>query len=277
MKFRAVVQCLAVGLSVFPITFVNAFQGYMTIENFEAWVHDNEEAFLIVGEDLRWLIYLANIDRPLSNNPGPDAEVTRSLSRTLQDVTNVFENLQARVNEGGLTTPPERDGSPDMFFERELMNLKSMMDDFKINLRRNVWENRVVDELIEQITPIDATRELVQRLEHNGLDLTDPIAVAMWALDAQDVTDQQISDTVVISYNTNSLKRLRAAFKSVHDGYKAIAEVINRVYTAAIDRYPNPLDRDLVFAIETPLRRFQNLIFSYQGVFSDKISGKKSA
>ncbi|KAF3315405.1 hypothetical protein TWF173_003945 [Orbilia oligospora] len=226
MKLRTKLQYLAIGLAAFPIPCVNAALRYMTIENFETWVHGNEAAFTTIGEDLRWLIYLSQIDRPLTLE-SPDADVARSLETTM-----VYE--------------------------------------FKINLPRNVWNSRIDKEPLEGVTPIEATQKLVQYLENSGLDLTDPVAVAMWVLDGKDIVTRRGSETTVISYNTASLRTLRSAFKSIFDGYKAIAEVINRIYNDAGRRYQDPLYQEPLFAIETPLRRLQNFMFAYQNVFSDR-------
>ncbi|KAF3278476.1 hypothetical protein TWF970_004489 [Orbilia oligospora] len=239
MKLRTTLQYLAIGLTAFPIPCVNAALRYMTIENFETWVHGNEAAFTTIGEDLRWLIYLSQIDRPLTLE-SPDADVARSLETT------------------------------DHFFVAETMNLHSMVYEFKINLPRNVWNNRIDKEPLEGVTPIEATQKLVQYLENSGLDLTDPVAVAMWVLDGKDIVTGRGSETTVISYNTASLRTLRSAFKSIFDGYKAIAEVINRIYNDAGRRYQDPLYQEPLFAIETPLRRLQNFMFAYQNVFSDR-------
>ncbi|EGX50348.1 hypothetical protein AOL_s00076g112 [Orbilia oligospora ATCC 24927] len=271
MKLRTTLQYLAIGLTAFPIPCVNAALRYMTIENFETWVHGNEAAFTTIGEDLRWLIYLSQIDRPLTLE-SPDADVARSLETTYENVRSVFDDLQKQSNRGDII-PTEEEGQTvhrDHFFVAETMNLHSMVYEFKINLPRNVWNNRIDKEPLEGVTPIEATQKLVQYLENSGLDLTDPVAVAMWVLDGKDIVTGRGSETTVISYNTASLRTLRSAFKSIFDGYKAIAEVINRIYNDAGRRYQDPLYQEPLFAIETPLRRLQNFMFAYQNVFSDR-------
>ncbi|KAF3292519.1 hypothetical protein TWF132_005571 [Orbilia oligospora] len=271
MKLRTALQYLAIGLSAFPIPCVKAALRYMTLENFETWVHSNEAAFTTIGEDLRWLVYLSQIDRPLTLD-SPDADVARSLETTYGNVRSVFEDLQKQSNERDII-PTEKEGEQlhrDHFFVSELMNLQSMIYEFKINLPRNVWKNRIDKEPLEGVTPIEATQQLVQYLENSRLDLTDPVAVAMWVLDGKDIVTGRGSEITVISYNTASLRTLRSAFKSIFDGYKAIAEVINRIYNDAGRRYQDPLYQEPLFAIETPLRRLQNFMFAYQGVFSDR-------
>lgn len=101
----------------------------------------------------------------------------------------------------------------------------------------------------------------------------------MWVLDAHDIVNQQGSTVAVISYNTTSLQKLRQAFKTAHDGYKAIAEAINKFYNDATKRYQDPLNQEPLFSIETPLRKIQNFMFAYQGVFYDwpvKVPAMKS-
>ncbi|KAK6334703.1 hypothetical protein TWF718_010150 [Orbilia javanica] len=275
MKLRAAAQCLVIGFSAFSISFVNAAPGYMSIEKFQSWVQDNEAAFTTIGEDLRWLIYLVQVDRPLYINPDKalDEDLSRSLETTLGNVQDVFEKLQLESEqpEPGVSRKKAQ-ANKDLFFAQELANINSMITEFRINLPQGVWSNRVNDEPVEAVTPIEATKALVQQLEDSRLDLTDPLAVAMWVLDAQDIVNQRESDMTIISFNIASLRKLRQAFKSVHDGYQAIAEVINRVYNGAAEKYQGAVNQGPLFAIETPLRRLQNFMFAYQGVFAGRPS-----
>ncbi|KAK6497812.1 hypothetical protein TWF481_012214 [Arthrobotrys musiformis] len=279
MRLQTTVRYLAIGLSALRIPFVqvkdtkNAALGYMTIKDFETWVHSNEGAFVTIGEDLRWLIYLSQVERPLFVDAAPDADSSKSLDETLAKVQEVFQELEVRAerreDEAGAIIQ-KADPNRNHFFSTEIENISSMIFEFNINLPRGVWQNRINDELVEAKTTIEATKELVQQLEDSRLDLTDPVAVAMWVLDAQDIVNQGASEITIISFNVGSLQKLRQAFKAIYDGYRSIAEVIARVYKEATNRYQDAIDKEPLFAIETPLRRLQNLVFAYQGVFSDK-------
>ncbi|KAK6510958.1 hypothetical protein TWF506_010046 [Arthrobotrys conoides] len=272
MKLRTTIQYLALGLSALHIPIVNAEIRYMTMENFEAWVESNEEAFRTIGEDLRWLRYLVEVDRPLYYGD-PEADISRSLETSFGNVRSILEKLQAEPHYGTAVANADQPELPrDNFFLDQLESLNEMVYNFKVNLPQNVWEDRRKKQPIEALTPVEATIQLVGYLIDSGLhrDLASPESVAMWALDAQYIFGPRPWDTepLHVSYNVASLKTLRAAFKSIYDGFDSISKVIVKVYDTTVARYQNPLDRDVLFSIETPLRRLQNFMFAYESVFS---------
>ncbi|KAK6529833.1 hypothetical protein TWF281_008992 [Arthrobotrys megalospora] len=269
MKLRTVVQYLSIGLCAFPLPLVNAVQGYMSYENFVSWVHDNEQAFVTIGEDLRYLIYLVEVERPLLRPAEPTG--VPDLDDLLGDVQKAFRQLHEAEKAEISAKKKTKDPSSDTFWSRGFDRIETVIKGFQIAYRQDVWTNRrTIDSQNSWVrsTAIDATLSLVEALDELRIDLTDPVAVAMWTLDARNIADQSPDNTPVVSYDTASLTRLRAAFKTIHDGFGAITEVIGNVYKGAEKAYNNQLDQPKIWAIETPLRKFQNFMYAYQSAFS---------
>ncbi|KAK6529156.1 hypothetical protein TWF694_004368 [Orbilia ellipsospora] len=282
MRLGGAIKYLIVGLCIFPGTSVYAKVGSLSSEDFVTWAlaPENEQIWKTISQDLEYLVYSARVERPLNLGYAADGNPS-SLATVFDDIRTLFLRLHRRSirSEGS-----EQDSSPlsiasadsgliaDMKSQAEeavasgvtsywLTALKSVESIFnwKVSLRKDWLDKRKARQDI--FMPTNAVESLVDYIQ-TTLDLNDFVQVAMWVL-AADYNDG--NDT--ITYDTSAKEHLRAAFKSLYDGFRSMAELITNIYHGAQQQLADPLNQEILFEVENALRRLQNFCFAYQRIF----------
>ncbi|EPS43123.1 hypothetical protein H072_2858 [Dactylellina haptotyla CBS 200.50] len=281
MRVQKAIQYLTFSGLTFPGIFVYAKVGSLSFPAFTDWVlhTDNTEAWELVAEDLRYLLFLVQKERPLNLGYAPDGN-PNSLATLFDDVRTVFLRQHYRAigsDSPEIDSPPLSVVSADTELlanmrrraEEDiaagvtsywLESLKEVQEIFnwKVSLRRDIWERRTG--IQQNIPVIEAMEALASYLDKN-VDVNNMVQVAMWVLGGG------FTDSNMITYDMGARDRLRAGFKSLDDGFKSMAELITTIYNGAQQELSNPLDQHVFFEIEDALRRLQNLCFAYRRVF----------
>ncbi|KAF3929070.1 hypothetical protein ABW20_dc0105011 [Dactylellina cionopaga] len=257
----------------------------MPYDKFKATINppDGISAWDTFAGDLRYLSYLVREERPLNYDYSRDIYKPDSLLAIHEEVRRLFLGLHRKTTtsegsdsdslslasaDSGLLAQMKKDAEEAVatgvtnFWLQSLKEIDDTLK-FKISVRDHIWENRRTGGTgLKKVTVLFAVQSLVNYL-NSFIDLEDNTEVAMWVLDAEPDT----ADDSVLTYDIESRRKLRAAFKTIHDAFSDMGQLIKNIYENVEKYLKDPLEQNSLFEIETVLRRLQHFCYTYAKVF----------
>ncbi|EWC46240.1 hypothetical protein DRE_04411 [Drechslerella stenobrocha 248] len=285
MRLRTSIPYLAAGLCALHSASVYAELGALPLAEFDQWVLNsdaNAPYWQDISTDLEELVTSVLATHTLDIDE-VNGRTETSLGPLFDNVRSILTELHMRENFA--VQPPQRTenigGDPNSiygqqqderptFWSEAIVNLRDTFN-WLVNLRQDInwdtgdkhdiWESRAGLNVLGKVPLLDTVKDLATYISEN-VDVSDTTQVARWVVDGR--VD---GETSVLTYDIGSRQRLQAAFKTVHDAFQSLGNLLTPLFFEAQRRLKQPTDKMYLQALQKALLDLQGFCRKYQRIF----------